>query len=102
MGWWAHKQNKSRNLILKDRKKDLANARDGSMEVRETEALMGTVAIGSMISIVSVLFLITSAFLLGKWRKSYWRVILCLAFSDLTVSCSFVLASLLFTIFKIN
>jgi hypothetical protein len=65
------------------------------MEVRETEALMGTVAIGSMISIVSVLFLITSAFLLGKWRKSYWRVILCLAFPDLTVPCSFVLAFLL-------
>jgi riboflavin transporter FmnP len=60
------------------------------MDDKETEALMGTVAIGSMVSIVSVLFLVTSAVVLGKWRKSYWRVVLGLALSDLTVSCSFV------------
>jgi hypothetical protein len=60
------------------------------MDDQEERALMGTVAIGSMVSFVSVLFLLTSAIALGKWKKSYWRVILALALSDMVVAGSFV------------
>lgn len=60
------------------------------MNVDELDAISGTVALGSMISAVSVVCLIGSAFMLGKWRKSYWRVVLALAMCDLTVAIAFV------------
>lgn len=65
----------------------------------EEAIVTGTVALGSMVSAVSVVFLIGSALTLGKWRKSYWRVILALACCDLAVAIAFVPLPLLVFVF---